>query len=431
MAPLKRSLTLVQLIFYGVGTMVGAGIYSVIGAAAGETGSFLWISFILAGIVAFLTVLSYAELASGNEKAGAEYQFMKKAFPRWRLGSFMAGYLIALNAAATSATVSLAFAGYLNVFLPATPLLAAFALLAVCTAINIAGIGQSTFVSIILICVEVAGLLLLIWAGFSAGDIGASFRAAPNLEDWTGILAATSLIFFIYIGFEDVANLSEESRDPKKNIPRALVASVLITSFLYVMVAFAAMGLIKADDMAESAFPLTAAAANVKPWMGQALAVAALFATASTALISLVSISRLLYGMAREGAMPRFLSRTLAQRQTPWLAALALFMVACSLLPLGEVKIVASISSFGVLLVFLAVHIALIRLRFREKAPGYTGFRVPLAIGRVPLLPLLGAILTVFLLTRFDTITYLVGGGTISFGILVYFLTHKRKPSGQ
>lgn len=99
MADLKRSLTLTQLVFYGVGTMVGAGIYSIIGAAAGEAGAYLWISFLFAGLVAFLTVLSYAELASMMTKADAEYQFMKKAFPKWRLLSFMAGYGSRLNSA--------------------------------------------------------------------------------------------------------------------------------------------------------------------------------------------------------------------------------------------------------------------------------------------------------------------------------------------
>ncbi|MCF8496606.1 MAG: amino acid permease, partial [Alphaproteobacteria bacterium] len=252
MAQLKQSLTLVQLIFYGVGTMVGAGIYSIIGAAAGEAGPHLWISFILAGISAFLTVLSYAELASANEKAGAEYQFMKKAFPRWPLISFMAGYLVALNAAATSATVAIAFAGYLNVFFSVSALLTAFLLLAACTAINIAGIRQSTFVSIALICVEVSGLLLLIWAGFTAGDITASFKEAPSWDNSAGIVAATALIFFIYIGFEDVANLSEEAVEPKKNVPRALLISVTITSILYVLVAFAALGLADPEMLARS-----------------------------------------------------------------------------------------------------------------------------------------------------------------------------------
>src|SRR5688500_6987231 len=123
--------------------------------------------------------------------------------------------------------------------------------------------------------------------------------------------------------------------------------------------------------------------------MGLALAVAALFATASTALIALVSISRLLFGMARDGDMPRALSRTWKTRKTPWIAALALFAGAILLLPIGEVKTVASVSSFGVLLAFSGVHVALIQLHFtapRRKRP----FQVPGAVWGVPLLPVLG-----------------------------------------
>lgn len=421
MAALKRSLTLTQLVFYGVGTMVGAGIYSIIGVAAGEAGYYLWLSFLCAGVVAFLTVLSYAELASMFTKAGAEYQFMKKAFPRWRLLSFMAGYLIALNAAATSAAVSLAFSGYLNVFIDVPMLLTAFMLLVACTAINIAGIRQSTWVSMGLICIEVAGLLLVIWAGFQKGDIENSFQDLPSLGNVSGIFTATALIFFIFIGFEDVANLSEETHDPEKNIPRALLISMSITALMYMLVAVAVIAISTPEDLARSDSPLTLAMSNISPWMGQALAAAALFATASTALISLISISRLLFGMAREGDMPRSMSKTLSKRKTPWVAALVLFGAACLFLPLGEVKIIASISSFGLLLVFIGVHVALITLRYREPDLA-RGFKIPFAIGRLPVLPLLGILIAIALLTRFEAIVYMVGGGAVGCGAFIFFV---------
>ncbi|MGZ9109469.1 MAG: APC family permease [Micavibrio sp.] len=421
MADLKRSLTLTQLVFYGVGTMVGAGIYSIIGAAAGEAGDHLWVSFLFAAFVAFLTILSYAELASMMTKAGAEYQFMKKAFPDWRLLSFMAGYLIALNASATSATVALAFSGYLDVFIAVPAIVTAFVLLAVCTTINITGIRQSTWISVGLVCIEVAGLLLIIWAGFQKGDIENSFQSMPSLDEIGGIFAATALIFFIFIGFEDIVNLSEETIDPDKNVPRALLISISITALLYILVALSAIALSTPEELAGSDSPLTLAASNAAPWMGQALAIAALFATASTALISLISISRLLFGMARAGDMPKALSKTLSGRQTPWVAALTLFGAACLFLPLGEVKVVASISSFGVLLVFIGVHAAMITLRYRQPDL-QRGFKVPLSIGRLPLLPPLGIVMALALLTRFEPLVYLVGGGAVGFGILAYFL---------
>lgn len=423
---LNRSLSRTQLIFYGVGTMVGAGIYSVIGTAAGIAGTNLWISFILAGIVAFLTVLSYAELTSALHKAGAEYQFMKAAFPHRKLPAFLAGYLIILNASATSATVALAFAGYLKVFIDIPLFVSAFSLLLICTLINIAGIRQATWVSMALICVEVSGLLLMIAAGFSSGNLEQSFTSFPKMEDVSGIFTTTAIIFFIYIGFEDIANLSEESRSPTKHIPKALLISLLITSILYILVAISVIAVSTPQQLAGSDSPLTLAAGSVSPWIGKFLAVAALFATSSTALISLISISRMLFGMAREGDMPKIFGRILEKRQTPWIAALALFVASCLLLLLGQVKIVASISSFGVLLVFIGVHVAMITLRYRQPELK-RDFKVPFSIGRAPILPFFGILLSLALLTQFEPIVYFVGGGIIIFGIVTYFIQEYRR----
>jgi basic amino acid/polyamine antiporter, APA family len=422
---LNRTLSLPQLCFYGIGSMVGAGIYSVIGAAGGEAGNFLWISFLFSGIAAFITVLSYAELSSFLPKAGAEYQFLKAGFPKWRVLAFMAGFMIALNATATSATVALAFGGYLNVFIDVPIAATAFALLVLCTLVNIAGIRQSTWVGIGLILVEVAGLLLIIYAGFTNGDIHKPFAKMPDMNDVTGIFAATALVFFIYIGFEDVANLSEESKQPKKNIPRALIISVIITSIIYFLVAISVIALVDPVSLTESKSPLTAALGGINPLMGQALAVAALFATASTALISLISISRLLYGMASDNAMPSYLAKVLPARRTPYAAALTLFAAACLLLPLGEIKITASVSSFGVLSVFIGVQAAAIALRFKQpNAP--RRFKMPLSIGRMPLLPPIGIIISVALITHFDPIVYVIGFGTMFLGFLVFVISKKK-----
>jgi basic amino acid/polyamine antiporter, APA family len=416
---LDRTLSFPQLTFYGVGSMVGAGIYSVIGAAAGEAGVHLWLSFVLAGAAAILTVLSYAELASALPKAGAEYQFLKAAFPKWRTPAFLAGYLIAVNAAATAATVAVAFAGYLSVFVSAPAMLTAFALLAACTAVNVAGIRESTWVGIGLICIEVAGLLLIIWVGFVHGAPAHSFTEAPGAGHASGIFAATALIFFMYVGFEDVANLAEEARDPKRNIPRALLVSIGVTSVIYVLVSLAAIALISPEALAGSDHPLSTAVATVRPWLGQVLAVCALFATASTALIVLVSISRLLYGMARDGDMPQIFAGVLTNRRTPWIAALALFGAACLLLPLGEVRIIASVSSLGLLIVFVGVQGSVIVLRYR-RPDMERSFRVPLSVGRFPVLSAIGMVITGALLTQFEPVVYAVGAAALAGGAGLY-----------
>ncbi len=421
---LQRSLSLPQLIFYGVGTIVGAGIYSVIGVVAGEAGNNLWISFVFAAIAAMITALSYAELTSTFPKAGAEYQFLKAAMPQWRIFAFMAGFLIALNTAATCATVSLAFGGYLNVFIDVPVSLIAFALLALCTVINIAGIRQSTWVSIFLICIEVSGLLAIIWFGFSNGDVARPFADVGSSFGSPGIYAATALVFFIYIGFEDIANLTEEAKDPTRNIPRALIISVIITSIIYILVAMSVIAILPAEELAKSDSPLVAVANTVGSSTGKMIGIAALFATASTALISLISISRMLFGMARDGDMPKLLSKILPKRKTPWVAALALFIAAILLLPLGKVKIVASISSFWVLTVFIAIQISVIILRYKKPRINRP-FKTPFSIGKFPVLPFIGILISLALITQFDAIVYYVGFGAMLLGVVCYPLLMK------
>ncbi len=415
---LRKTLGLTELTFYGVGTIVGAGIYSVIGPAAGQAGEGLWLSFLLASLVAFTTVLAYAELTSMYSRAGAEYQFLKAAFPRLRVLAFAAGYLIAFNAAATSATVALAFDGYLQVFLDLPAGLAAFALIAGCMAINIAGIRQSTFAAIALICVEVAGLLIFIGAGLSRDDFGAALTQLPG-DVFAGVLPAVALVFFVFIGFEDIANLSEEARAPRRDLPRALLLSFAITAILYFLVALSALALSSPDELAQSAHPLTTAAEHAASLLGPTLAIAALFSTASTALIALVSISRLLFGMARDGDMPRMLARTWSARQTPWVAALALGITACALLPLGRIELLASLSSFGVIIVFGAIQVAVIVRRY-SAAERPRSFKVPVNIGRFPLPCGLGLLLCVLLLTQFEPIVYGLMTGVIGFAALLF-----------
>jgi APA family basic amino acid/polyamine antiporter len=426
---LSRSLNLTQLIFYGVGTIVGAGIYTILGEAAGVAGRAAWVSLVLAGLVAMVTALSYAELIAAFPKAGAEYQFLKAAFPKWRVLAFLAGYLIALNCAATSATVSLAFAGYLAVFWSIPAGLTAFVLLAICTALNVAGLKQSTWVSIALICVEVGGLVLLVGSGFVNADVLSTVKL-PGADDLPGLLATTALIFFVFIGFEDVANLAEEAKQPARDVPRALLVSVSLVSVIYLLVTWVALAVSEPAALAQSRSPLTEAGRRLGPWLGSTLAVTALFATASTALISLVSISRMLFGMARDGDMPPALASTVSRRKTPWVAALVLMGAACALLPLGQVKTIASISALGILLVFIGVQSALIALRLKQPELERP-FRLRGSIGAVPVLPVLGIACCAALVTQFEPIVYLVAGGALVPALIGYALMRRWRASSH
>jgi basic amino acid/polyamine antiporter, APA family len=423
MPKLRRALGLSGLTMYGVGIIIGAGIYSVIGAAAALAGEALWLSFVIAAGVAVLTGLSYAELATALPRAGAEYVYLQRAFPRQGWVAFAAGLLLAFAGAATAATVALAFGGYLAELISVPQVPAAAALILVATAVNIAGIQESSWLNIALTVLEVLGLVLVIGAGLSVSGFGSAILAAPPI----GLLSATALIFFVYLGFEEIANLSEEAKDAARDIPRAILLSVGLTAGLYVLVALAAVALVPAEQLADSDAPLATAVAMVSPVLADILGAIALFATANTVLVVLVAVSRMLMAMARGRDLPRAVANVLPGRRTPWVAAICLLLAAVALLPFGEVGTIASMSSLASLAAFASVNVALVVLRIREPAIRRP-FRVPLSIARIPVLPVIGIIATGGLLLQFDALAYGVAGGVIAVGLGAYALRSVIRP---
>ena len=167
---LKPVLGPVQLVFYSVGVIIGAGVYSVIGSAAGLAQQSLWLSFVVGAVVALLTGFSYAEMTTSYPQAGAEYLYLRRALPRSDFASFGVGLVLLLGGAAAAATVAVAFGGYLRAFVDVPTGMSAFILLIVCTAFNIFGLRESSWVNMVFTCVEVAGLLLVIAAGLTRAD---------------------------------------------------------------------------------------------------------------------------------------------------------------------------------------------------------------------------------------------------------------------
>ncbi len=420
--PLERALGLPSLTFYGVGIILGAGIYSVIGAAAAQALDALWLSFAIAAGVAFLTALSYAELATSHPRAAAEYTYLRSALPRLPSVALVTALLVALSGAATAATVAIAFAGYLGAFAEVPPLLAAWALLGAAAAVNIVGVKQSAWVNIVFTLIEGGGLVLFIVVGAGSERFGAAFASGPH----PGVVAGAALVFFSFLGFENIANLAEEARKPERDLSRAILLSVVISTVLYVLVALAAVALLPAAELGESGAPLADAARARSPRVAGALGGIALFATANTALVSILVASRVVFGVAREGELPRRLASLLPGRETPWLATLAIAAVAAALAPFGKVGVVASVSSFASLLAFAAVNVSVIALRYREPDQARP-FRVPGAVGRFPVLPALGALATVGLATQLEQ-DALVGGviALVAFGLYAIYRHHRR-----
>jgi APA family basic amino acid/polyamine antiporter len=413
---LKPVLGPVELVFYSVGVIVGAGVYSVIGTAAGLAQQSLWLSFMVGAGVALLTAVSYAEMATAYPQSGAEYIYVRHAWPQTDWLSFGIGIVILIGGAATAATVAVAFGGYLRTFIDVPPVWSALVLLAACTALNIWGLRESSFANIVFTSIEVGGLLLVIAAGLAreGGPVPASAAEQPP-----AIMAAAALLFFVYLGFEEVANLVEEVRKPSRDLPLALFASMAITTLLYVLVALAVAHMISPEELARSEAPLATAIHSVWPRLGNVLSAIALFATANTVLITVIAASRLTFSMARDGEIHGMFAGLLPRRQTPWAAALLTLAMAAALLPIGNVKLLAEMSSFAALVAFFAVNLALIALRYRQPHHPRP-FRVPGAVGRMPIIPLIAIASIVLLLIHFEWQIYLAGGIALVLSVIAY-----------
>lgn len=422
--PLARALGLAGLTFYGVGTILGAGIYSVLGVAAGRAGDALWMAVLASGLVALLTAFSYAELASTYSRAGAEFTYLSRALPRWPSVALVTGLLVALSGAATSATVAIAFAGYLRSFVDVPASLVAWGLVAAALGLNVVGVKQSGWVNAAFTLLEAGGLLLFVGLGATSDSFGQAFAAKPSI----GVISAAALLFFAFLGFENIANLAEEAKKPKRDLPRAIFLSVGIATTLYVLVALAAVALIPTDQLAQAQAPLADAARERSTTIAGALGGVALFATANTALISMLAASRIVFGIARDGGLPERLAAVLPKRKTPWLATLVIAVVTAGLVPFGEVGVVSSLSSFAALLAFAAVNVCVIVLRYREPEVERP-FRIPGAIGRFPIVPAAGVIATLAIATQLEP-TALLGGGialVVFAGYAVWYRRHRER----
>ena len=417
---LKPILGPVQLTFYGIGVIVGAGVYSVIGTAAGIAQESLWLSFVIGAVVALLTGFSYAEMTTSFPRAGAEYLYLRHALPQSNLAAFGVGLLILMGGAATAATVAVAFGGYLKTFVDFPIWLSALTLLVACTALDVWGLRESSWVNILFTTVEVCGLLLVIAAGMTHGSLHEPLLTSPS----RGVFPAAAIVFFVYLGFEGIANLTEEARNPSRDVPRAIFYSIGITTLLYVLASLAVVVLAAPNELASSQAPLALAIQKAWPGATSMLSAIALFATANTVLISLIASSRLAFSMGRDGEIPSIFSALLSGRNTPWIAGILVLAMSAVLVPIGDVKILAELSSFTTLLAFLAVNLALIIVRYRlPELP--RPFRVPLTIGQMPLLPLAAIASICLLLVNFDGEIYVAVFGALVLSWLA-FLMRKR-----
>lgn len=430
---LKREIGLFEATLYGVGIILGAGIYVLIGEASGLAGNAVWLSFIIGAAIASCTGLCYAELSSTFPKAAAEYVYVKNTFQN-NILAFLTGWLAILTMTVAAATIALGFAGYFSSIISTFPLpLIALILILILSLINYYGIKESVRLNVFLTLIEIVGLVLVIVIGMNYfGSVDYFEIPEGNMDHgygFFGVFAAAALIFFAYLGFEDIANIAEETRNPRRNIPKALIYSIIITTVLYVLVAISAVSVLDHADLAESDAPLADVVSEGserlnldKANMTFLLSIIALFATLNTALVTLIANSRMIYGIARDGSLPRILSWVHPKRRTPAIAISAAFLLTIPFVLIGDIRVVAEMTNFGAFSVFIMINLSLIYFRYKNPADNDGKFKVPLNIGRFPVLAFIGILSCSFMLFHLGAEILAFGCFMIGLGVIFYFL---------
>ncbi|MDH3191224.1 MAG: amino acid permease [Nitrosopumilus sp.] len=425
MAALSRNIGLFHLTMYGVGLILGAGIYVLIGEAAGLAGNALWISFILGAIVATFAGLSYSELIGLFPRAAAEYIFVKEGFRSNFIG-FIIGWLTIFTSIIVAATVALGFGGYMEQLTGIPLLISALTILGVLSLVNFIGIKESAWINTIFAIVTISGLGIIIFIGFGI-PIESEINYFENPFGVSGIILAFVLVFFAFIGFEDIANVAEEVKRPTKTMPRGIMLSVLITTIIYILVSLASIRIVGWQQLAESSAPLAIVAQQRLGEQGHfVLSIIALFATASTILITLIAGARIFYGMARDGSLPFKLGFVYHKTKTPWLAIILIFVAAVGFSFIGDILIVANIVVFAVVVTFAMINLSVILLRY-VRSDLVRPYKVPVNIGKFPILPLFGLGATIYMAIQFEIEIIVSGLGIIVSGVIFYFIYNKQK----
>jgi APA family basic amino acid/polyamine antiporter len=417
---LRRVLGLTEVTAGGIGIIIGAGIYVLLGAATAQAGASVWMSFVLAAVLSLLTGLSYAELSSMFPSAAGEYEYTRQAMPEWV--AFVVGWMMIVGLVVAAATVSLGFGRYVGHFVEMSPRVAGLALLALVPLVAITGIKQSARLTVLMSAVQVGGLLLTI-------GIGLPHLGEVNLlagRGTSGVLGAAALVFFAFIGFDEVITLAEETRDPTRTVPRALLLALGLSTLLYLAVAVAAVSVLGPQALAASPRPLADVMAHD---LGRAsagvVAAIAMVSTANVTLLAVTAASRVIYGMAARAALPVRLARVHPHRQTPVHAIVVVAAVAAAFAALGDLTLIAAVTDFAVYLVFLAVNGAVVVLR-RRRPEMARPFKVPGTLAGVPVVPVLGIGSVVVMMAYLDPRAVALGTGLSVVGLFTGWLIRAR-----
>ncbi|GIF03757.1 amino acid permease [Actinoplanes siamensis] len=430
---LKKAVGVTQLTAMGVGAIIGTGIFVVIGKGSGIAGPAVVLSFVLAAVACAFSALSYAELASSIPVSGSAYTYTYATLGE--IVAWVIGWDLILEYGVSVAGIAIGWGGNLNAFLDAAfgvslpdaiakspedggvfNLPAVFVVLAI-TLLLIRGVTESARANLVMVVVKLVVLVFFIVVAFANFGTGNFHPFAPAGVD--GVTAAAAIIFFAYIGFDAVSTGSEEARNPSRDLPRAIIGSLLICTVFYVLTTVGALGIATPDQMKDSDAPLAAAldqGAGMS-WAAGILALGAVVAITSVVLVIFYGQTRIFFAMCRDGLLPRRLAVVNQRFGTPARLTLVLgvlIAILAALVPLGTI---VELVNIGTLFAFVLVNIGVIVLR-RTRPDMPRPYRVPWS----PVLPLIGVVFAVYLMSDLPLDTWIRFAVWLAAGLVIYGL---------
>jgi basic amino acid/polyamine antiporter, APA family len=381
---LVRGLSLLLTVLFGLGVTIGAGIYVLIGTTAARAGVYAPLAFMLAALVMAPTAASFAEFATRIPKSAGEAAYVRAGFGSNRL-ALLVGLLVVCVGVISAAAISRGSAGYIRLFVAAPTEVIVVAVVLTMGASVAWGILQSVALAGLMTLIEIGGLLVIIAVGMSrvpqfTMQVPETWSGLADISVWIGILSATLLAFFAFIGFESLANLAEEVKEPERTLPKAIFITLVISTLLYVLVAWIALSAVPRDELAIASAPLSLVFERITGASPAAISAIAIIATTNGIIIQLVMASRVIYGMADQGLLPSGLATISPRTHTPMAATKVAALLVLALALFVPLDVLAETTTRITLIIFALVNAALVLLKRRELVPLAIGFQVPIWI---------------------------------------------------
>lgn len=412
MARLARTLGLLDATSIGIGSIIGAGIFVILGLAAGMAGPAIFLSIIVAAVAALLTALSYAELSTAIPKEGGVYSFAREAISPF--AGFVTGWVFMFGNIVAGSTVAIGFAGYLSIWLPSIPVGAVSALVCLAaTALNLRSVKGSSSVNNAIVALKLVVLSAFILFGLSR--IRPENYAPFMPGGLAGVLGGASLFFFAYGGFGRITTVAEEVKGPKRTLPQAILLAIGVSTAVYLLVGLVAVGVAPYGALSSSGSPIADASKYMgADWLVPAVVLGALVSTFGVVLTSVLGVSRVFFAMARNGEFPESAGRIHGGFRTPHVAVISTGLIMSAIAYSGNLRYVAETSSFALLFYYSMSNIAAIQLRSCTSLK--PAFRTPF----YPLVPVCGLLSCLALLFFLGFGAWIVGSAVIVSGLVYY-----------